>query len=222
VTSSTVSGPAALPVAWRRPAAWVAGLAALAVTAVGIRYAGLGSSTRTDHALSRAVETWVPERERDFWLVKSLGNPTTVVILAAMLAALAWSAGRRRLAALAVLGPGLTGIATTVLKPIFDRTLSGSPAYPSGHTAALTALTIVAALLLVSLLRASAVGGVLLIGSATVAAGAAMAIALIALGVHYPTDTIGGFGTAVAVVLGAAVVLDRALDGPGCGRHPTG
>jgi undecaprenyl-diphosphatase len=36
-----------------------------------------------------------------------------------------------------------------------------------------------------------------------------MAIALTALDIHYPTDTIGGFGTAVAVVLGTAAVLDR-------------
>ena len=40
-----------------------------------------------------------------------------------------------------------------MLKPLFDRTLGGALAYPSGHTAALTALAIVAALLLVSLLR---------------------------------------------------------------------
>ena len=36
-----------------------------------------------------------------------------------------------------------------------------------------------------------------------------MAVTLTALDIHYPTDTIGGFGTAVAVVLAAALVLDR-------------
>jgi membrane-associated phospholipid phosphatase len=198
----------------RRPAAWVAGLAAAAVAALGMRYEGLTASTRTDRVLDWAVENWVPAKVRGFWLVQSLGNPFTVIVLAGLLGVLALVAGRRRLALLAVLGPGLTGIATTGLKPVFDRTLSGEPAYPSGHTAALTALAMVAALLLTSLISAGVVTRVLLIVVATVGAGAAMAIALTALDIHYPTDTIGGFGTAVAIVLGAAVILDRLAEGP--------
>jgi undecaprenyl-diphosphatase len=37
-----------------------------------------------------------------------------------------------------------------------------------------------------------------------------MAVALIVRDWHYPTDTIGGFCTAVAVVLGTALLIDRA------------
>ena len=32
---------------------------------------------------------------------------------------------------------------------------------------------------------------------------------MVASNLHYPTDTLGGFCTAVAVVCGAALVLDR-------------
>jgi membrane-associated phospholipid phosphatase len=39
-----------------------------------------------------------------------------------------------------------------------------------------------------------------------------MAVTLTVLDIHYPTDTIGGFGTAVAVVLAAALVLDRVAE----------
>jgi membrane-associated phospholipid phosphatase len=212
VSSAPTFDPAAVPPALRRSAAGVAGVAAVAVAALGVRYEGLTASTRMDRVLEGAIATWVPEKVRGFWLVQSLGNPASVIVLAGLLAVLALVANRRRLALLSVVGPGLTGLATTGLKPLFDRTLDGEPSYPSGHTAALTALAIVAALLLASLLRAGMVARVLLVAVTAVAAGAAMAIALTALDIHYPTDTIGGFGCAVAAVLGTALVLDRAAE----------
>jgi undecaprenyl-diphosphatase len=43
-------------------------------------------------------------------------------------------------------------------------------------------------------------------------AGFAMAVALTSLGIHYPTDTIGGFATAVAMVLAAALLIDASAD----------
>jgi undecaprenyl-diphosphatase len=51
-----------------------------------------------------------------------------------------------------------------------------------------------------------------LVGLAALGAGLAMAVTLTVLDIHYPTDTIGGFGTAVAVVLAAALVLDRVAE----------
>jgi undecaprenyl-diphosphatase len=201
-----------LPASLRRAAAWVAAVAAVAVGAIGVRYEGLSRSTRTDRVLDRAVQSSVPDKERLFSLIHYLGNPRSVIVLAGLLAVLAFVLCRRRLAVLAVLGPGLTGVATTVLKPVFDRTLSGAPAYPSGHTAALTALAIVTALLLVSLIRVGTVWKAVLVGLAALGAGLAMAVTLTVLNIHYPTDTIGGFGTAVAVVLAAALVLDRVAE----------
>jgi undecaprenyl-diphosphatase len=35
-------------------------------------------------------------------------------------------------------------------------------------------------------------------------------IAMVALGYHYPTDTVAGWSTALAVTLGTALVLDAA------------
>jgi undecaprenyl-diphosphatase len=201
-----------LPNSLRRAAAWVAAVAAIAVGALGVRYEGLSRSSHTDRVLDRAVQSSVPDKERLFSLIHYLGNPRSVVVLAGLLAVLAFVLSRRRLAVLAVLGPGLTGVATTVLKPVFDRTLGGALAYPSGHTAALTALAIVTALLLVSLIRVGTVWKAVLVGLAALGAGLAMAVTLTVLDIHYPTDTIGGFGTAVAVVLAAALVLDRVAE----------
>jgi undecaprenyl-diphosphatase len=207
-----------LPNSLRRAAAWVAAVAAIAVGALGVRYEGLSRSSHTDRVLDRAVQSSVPDKERLFSLIHHLGNPASVIVLAGLLAVLAFVLSRRRLAVLAVLGPGLTGVATTVLKPVFDRTLGGTPAYPSGHTAALTALAIVTALLLVSLIRVGTVWKAVLVGLAALGAGLAMAVTLTVLDIHYPTDTIGGFGTAVAVVLAAALVLDRVAEA----RRPPG
>jgi undecaprenyl-diphosphatase len=209
VTEPTAAEPTALPGPLRRWAPWVAGGAAVAVTALGTRYEGLSRASRTDRVLEVAVASWVPDTVRGFWLVHALGNPATVIVMAGLLAAVALTVGHRRLAVLAVVGPGATGVATTGLKSVFDRTLEGVPAYPSGHTAALTALAIVMALLLIGVMRTGAATSVLLVLAAACGAGTAMAIALTALDIHYPTDTIGGFGTAVAVVLGTAAVLDR-------------
>jgi membrane-associated phospholipid phosphatase len=209
---SATAGPTALPNSLRRAAAWVAAAAAVAVGALGVRYEGPSRSSHTDRVLDRAVQSSVPDKERLFSLIHYLGNPRSVIVLAGLLAVLAFVLSRRRLAVLAVLGPGLTGVATTVLKPVFDRTLGGAPAYPSGHTAALTALAIVTALLLVSLIRVGTVWKAVLVGLAALGAGLAMAVTLTVLDIHYPTDTIGGFGTAVAVVLAAALVLDRVAE----------
>ena len=209
---SPTAGPSALPASLRRASAWVAAVAAVAVGALGVRYEGLSRSSHTDRVLDRAVQSSVPDKERLFSLIHYLGNPRSVIVLAGLLAVLAFVLSRRRLAVLAVLGPGLTGVATTVLKPVFDRTLGGALAYPSGHTAALTALAIVTALLLVSLIRVGTVWKAVLVGLAALGAGLAMAVTLTALDIHYPTDTIGGFGTAVAVVLAAALVLDRVAE----------
>lgn len=208
---TTIVEPA-LPVPLRRPAACVAVVAVVAVAAIGLRYEGLTSSTRTDRQLDRLVSISTPDTNQVFVLIRTLGNPLPVIMMAGLLIVLALATGRRRLAVLALAGPGLTGVATTVLKPLVDRTLDGHPVYPSGHAGALTSLAIVAALLLVAMLRPSAGSGMLLVSLIALAAGGVMAVALTVLNNHYPTDTIGGFCTAVAIVLGVALLLDGLAD----------
>jgi len=212
VIAAHLSDRAAVPDALRRPAAWVAAIAATAVTAVGLRFEGLTAPTRTDQHLDRLIAISVPDVYRGFRLVEVLGDPRTVIVMSVLLALVAVATGRRRLAVLALVGPGVTGIATTGLKSVFDRTLSGELAYPSGHTGGITAVALVAALLLVSLLRADVVTGTLMVVIIAVGAGGLMAVALSVLGIHYPTDTIGGFGTAVAAVLGCGLLIDRLGD----------
>jgi undecaprenyl-diphosphatase len=86
-----------------------------------------------------------------------------------------------------------------------------------------TALALVVALLAVDLCRLGRAAGSLLVLATIVLAGAAMGWAEVALGAHYPTDTLGGFGTALAVVPPAAWLVDRVADRrTPAGNHPTG
>lgn len=201
-----------------RVPAWIAVvLAAAVVLVLGVRYAGDSTAGRVDERLRDAVDRIPAGRGGLADLVWSVGDPISVAVIASAMAALLLVTGRRRLALVALGGPLLTGLATTLLKPVFDRTFDGNGglAFPSGHTAAISALAVIGLLGVVSLLGltprwcATVLGvGLLLVGSGT-------ALALTALDLHYPTDTAGGIGTAVAVVLGLCLVVDRIGVPPG-------
>ena len=177
------------------------------------RYAGGSRPGWFDGHISHVVDALTPDQSRLSDMV-ILGNPLPVAAAAVALGGINLALGRRRLAALAIIGPGLTGMATEILKPLIGRTIVGGGfIYPSGHTAGATALGLVAALLLVNVLRPGPWGSAALLAAGALLTGGGMAIALVVGGLHYPTDTAGGFCTAVAVVLGTALVLDRWADG---------
>jgi membrane-associated phospholipid phosphatase len=96
-----------------------------------------------------------------------------------------------------------------LLKPALGRTIDGGFAFPSGHTGGGTSLGLVAALLAISLLRPGRVGALVILAVGAVGIGGSVGAAMVALNAHYPTDTVGGFCTAVVVVCGAALLLDR-------------
>lgn len=176
------------------------------------------------------LDTWAGTAVQDLWsdpglgalVIDFVGETVPAVVLAALLAMACLALGRLRLAVVAIVGLGSTGVVTTVLKPVVGRTINGGfLAYPSGHTAAATALALVAMLLLVDLLWTGKLPGVLLVLGGVVAAGVAMALSQIALNAHYPTDTVGGFCAALAVVPATAWLVDRIPGQPGT-ADPTG
>ena len=109
-----------------------------------MRYAGTSTAGAVDARVDAVVD---PLGAAHRWLVRhaaALGSPPSVVVLAFALSAMCLLLGRRRLAVLAVVGPGLTGVCTTLLKPALGRTFDGGFAFPSGHTGGATSLGLVA------------------------------------------------------------------------------
>lgn len=212
MTSPVPSEPSrALPPRLRRPIGVAGVLAAVVVAVLGVAYSGDAASSRVDRWLQSAVEGALPSAHAATLVVDFAGEPLGAVTLMGLLAAACLVLRRRRLGVVAVVGPCCTVLATTILlKPMIGRTINGAHlAYPSGHTAVVTALMLVLALLAVDLIRAGTLVGVLLILAATTVAGGTMAWSQITLGAHYPTDTLGGFCTALAVVPATAWMVDQ-------------
>lgn len=193
----------------RKGAVAVAGVFALTFAVLALRYGGRdGDGGRTDAHAENLVDRLADGRRGLFRLVIIVGDPLPAAVLCLLLAAVALLLGRRRLAALAVLGPALTGIATTLAKPVVGRTIDGALAFPSGHTAVATALGLVVALVVAAGLETESATTAAIVAAGAVVAGAGMGVALVAAEVHYPTDTLGGFAVALVVVPLTAVALD--------------
>lgn len=210
MTATTpAAGVAVLSAPLRRPAMLVAGVAVVVFGVLAARYAGAATGGRIDVGIGAVLDPLVARYRWPVRLTVAVGSPLVVVVLAFAIAAACLWLRRPRLAVLAVLGPGLTGVATTLLKPVIDRTNGGHLAYPSGHTGGATALGILAALLVISLLRPRPAVSIAVLAAGAVGLGGAVGVAMIASNAHYPTDTLGGFCAAVVVVLGAALLIDR-------------
>jgi membrane-associated phospholipid phosphatase len=203
--------PTLLPDRLRLPAVALAALAAVVVGVLGVRYAGDSVPGRVDGHLDRAVDALPGHGIAR--MVIDLGSPAFVSVAAAVLAVICLRGRRFRAAALAVAGPGLTGLVTTVGKPAFDRTIGhgGDLAFPSGHTGGATALALVIALLVAGTRRWGPGGTAALAALCAITAGAAVGTGMVVAGQHYPTDVIGGFCTATAAVLAVALVLDATV-----------
>ncbi|MFJ8494415.1 phosphatase PAP2 family protein [Streptomyces sp. NPDC094038] len=210
--------PASRAVLPRALCAWlwpVAALAALVVAALGVRYSG--------HSEPGGVDRWIvpptADSVRGPWrhvalVLDFLGEPvgSALVIVAGVAGCLLLR--RRRAAVLVVAGAGLTVGTTTLLKHLVGRTIHGpgNLSYPSGHTAFFTALALMAALLATGRLGLGRAAGTSLVLAASLVAGAVMGWAEVGLGAHYPTDALGGWCTALAVVPATAWLVDRMAD----------
>jgi len=205
-----VDGVAAPPLVSNRPVALTAAVCGVLVAVVlGIRYAGRTGPGRLDTALTHGLRAIVGNpTPLGKWAVTPPTVPTRV------LGALSnpvwstrcsWRCWCSRCGAVAgrpprwrCSGPGVCVLLVETAKPLFDRLHSGYLSYPSGHMASSAAALTVAALVF----RRLPVWGAWTLVMLGTAAG------LVAMNYHYPTDTIGGFGLALGVVLPLAVLAD--------------
>jgi membrane-associated phospholipid phosphatase len=153
-------------------------------------------------------------------LVARIGDPVRGAEIALALFLLCLAARRWRGALLvAVAVPVAVGLTELLLKPLVHRTLAGNLEFPSGHaTSAFTLATCCAVLLarplrpwLPRAVRAAAALIALLLA-------ASVAVAVVVLGFHYVTDTVGGAAVGIGTVLATALVLDRYAPRPGGGE----
>ncbi|MFC9125338.1 phosphatase PAP2 family protein [Streptomyces sp. NPDC057099] len=208
------SAPAVLPPPLRGWLGLIAVLAALVVVALGVRYAGHGEPGTVDGWIQPTVDGVRPP-----WRYLALATDFLAEPLGAAALVVATVTGclllrQPRAAVLVVAGAGLTVGTTKLLKSLVGRTIHGADnlSYPSGHTAFLTALALVVALLATGRLGLGRTAGTVLVLGAALVAGTAMGWAQVALGAHYPTDALGGWCTALAVVPATAWLVDRAAD----------
>jgi hypothetical protein len=202
----------ALPPPVARPALVLVALAAGGFLVLAVGYAWTGTAVALDMRVDPWIRAVFADHRAGLRRLVRLGSPRQVVLIAVLLALVCLWLNRRRLALVAVAGPGATGVATTLLQPLIGRPLNGGFGLPSGHGAGLVALGTVAALVVVSLagsrLRAVAPAA----AAGVVGLGAAMTVALVANSYHYTTDALAGFCTGVAVVLATALAVDHVAD----------
>lgn len=206
--------PAVLPPSLRAWLGLIAALATLVVVVLGVLYAGHSEPGRVDRWIVQPTADSVRPPWRYVALATDfLGEPAgaATLVVAAVTGCLLLR--RPRAAVLVVAGAGMTVATTTLLKPLVGRTIhDGHLSYPSGHTAFLTALALVVALLATGRLGLGRTAGTSLVLAAALVAGAAMGWAQVALGAHYPTDVLGGWCTALAVIPATAWLVDRMAD----------
>lgn len=168
------------------------------------------------HAGANAVDRWgfdtIPPSYHSavLHLVAELGSPEALLTGVLVSVTVCWWRGDRR-QALACLGGAGTAVvlAELVLKPWVGRHVGSALSYPSGHTTGIAALVTVVAIVAPARRRllAAAIGAVLTL---------AVAVAVVALGWHYPTDALGG----AALGCGSVLLVSGALRlGVGRGRR---
>lgn len=205
--------PDVLPPSLRARLGAIAALAALVVAVLGVMYAGHGQPGRVDRWLvDPTADSVRPPWRHVAQALDFLGEPAGAALLLAVLVTGCLLLRSPRAAVLVVAGAGLAVGTATLLKQVVGRTIHGDDnlSYPSGHTAFATSLALAVALLATGRLALGRAAGLSLVLVAALAAGAAMGWAEVALGAHYPTDALGGWCTALAVVPATAWLVDRA------------
>ena len=207
--------PAVLPPSLRVWLGLIAALAALVVVVLGVLYAGHSGPGRVDRwIIQPTVDSVRPPWRHVALAMDFLGEPAGAATLVVAVVTGCLLLRRPRAAVLVVAGAGMAVGTATLLKHLVGRTIhgDGNLSYPSGHTAFLTALALVVALLATGRLGLGRTAGTSLVLAAALVAGAAMGWAQVALGAHYPTDVLGGWCTALAVIPATAWLVDRMAD----------
>lgn len=194
----------------RGPAIGVIVLAIIVVAILGMRYAGQDMPGRVDRILDAVISNRLRPGRPITDVLANLGDPAQATFLVATVAGAAAAARRWSGVLLAIVGTtSAVTITELILKPLIGRLRSGVLSFPSGHTTAVAAVAIAAAILIGGAQWPRSIALRVLAAVAAVAVAVGVAVSLVAQHVHYLTDTVGGYCVAVATVLGLALGLDH-------------
>ncbi len=168
---------------------------AVAFVALVVAAYKLGPVERLDASLLARIST--PEEARSHYIgsaLAHLADPLPLIVMLAAIVALALLAGRRREALVAAAVVVVANVTTQVLKavlahPRYQSYLGPhqpwSTAFPSGHTTAAASIAVALLLAAPRRLRTPA-------GAVGVALAAVVAISVVVIKWHYPSDVVGG------------------------------
>ena len=206
----TAGRPLLYPAARRLAAALVIA-AVVGPAALGLLLAGHSGPGRVDGWVDGQIDARLgrfPHLTDFIYLGDSLW---VVVIAAAMVVACLLTRRFRGALLVAIAVPVAGGLTDHILKPLVDRTSNGALTYPSGHTAAVTTMAVAAVLVLTGPGRPPLPAAPRwLLSAALLALIPCVAVGLVIAHYHFFTDTIGGAGLGITVVLGTALGLDAA------------
>jgi membrane-associated phospholipid phosphatase len=170
-----------------------------------------------DTAIDARVQASFAGRSKLLAVLTWLGDLPAVTVMIAILVLACLLRRRYRGAALVAISvPAAALITERLLKPLVGRTSLGFLSFPSGHATGTFALATVITVLLVG------APGAVRLAAAVAAFGAASAVAaaMIALGLHYFTDTVAGAAVGGGTVLATALVLDLLMQAFQRSREP--
>lgn len=207
-----------LPRSARLPAAALVAACVLVTVVLGLLVAGQHEAGPVDARIDAALQARLAGHVHAVQAMIALGNvlPSTIVTVA--IAVICLAARRLRGALLVAAIPLAVTLTEYVLKPLFGRTLAGLYAYPSGHVTVAAAIVVTVVVLLTGPDRLPLPAPLRwLLVAAALAELAAVAVGVVAAGMHYATDTFGGAAVGTGTVLAAALALDwlAARRGPG-------
>ncbi len=161
---------------------------------------------------------WLLESARD---ITALGGFTVLTLISVFATAMLLAHGRRLQAAVFAVTVIAAQAASGVLKQFVDRPrpqlvphldLVYSMSFPSGHAMMTPVVYLTLAAILSAGERPLAAKMLLLGGAALVVA--AVGVSRVYLGVHWPTDVLGGWALGSAIALAASIALLRAAPRP--------
>jgi membrane-associated phospholipid phosphatase len=202
---------ALLPAPARRIALFALTCCAVFVGATGTVVLRLRGPQRLDSTINGVVVRAVGEHQNALRVIAGLGQKVEVGALTLILVGLCLALRRLDGALLAAVAIPVAPVLTEyVFKPLFARP-DAYGTFPSGHTTAAFAMATVVGILLATPGKGISGAWRLATALAALLTAAAVAVAVIGLGMHTLTDALGGAAVGAGVALSAALLLDLPL-----------